>query len=48
MGFCFVILGMISILNIYNGDLIWIMSLIILFFDRVIEFVIDKKHKEIN
>ncbi|APC80540.1 hypothetical protein [Clostridium botulinum] len=48
VGFCFVILGMISILNIYNGDLIWIMSLIILFFDRVIEFVIDKKHKEIN
>ncbi|EPY6471021.1 hypothetical protein ACWO4B_001654 [Clostridium sporogenes] len=48
VGFCFVILGMISILNIYNGDLIWIMSLIILFFDRVIEFVINKKYKEIN
>ncbi|NFM92882.1 hypothetical protein FDC09_04275 [Clostridium botulinum] len=48
VGFCFVILGMISTLNIYNDDLIWIMSLIILFFDRVIEFVINKKYKETN
>ncbi|NFA61231.1 hypothetical protein K8O96_05365 [Clostridium sporogenes] len=48
MGFCFVILGTVSILNIYNGDLIWIISLIILFSDRVIEFIINKKYEEIS
>ncbi|MCR1934781.1 hypothetical protein ACQX0N_00620 [Clostridium tepidum] len=48
VGFCFVILGIVSILNIYNGDLIWIMSLIILFFDRVTEFMINKEYKDIN
>ncbi|AVQ38042.1 hypothetical protein FDC49_04980 [Clostridium sporogenes] len=46
VGFCFVILGIVPILNIYNGDLIGIISLIILFFDKIIEFRIDKKHKE--
>ncbi|EJP6473723.1 hypothetical protein NHI66_003087 [Clostridium botulinum] len=48
VGFCFVILGTVSILNIYNGNLIWIISLIILFSDRVIEFIINKKYEEIS
>ncbi|MCW6085499.1 MULTISPECIES: hypothetical protein [Clostridium] len=48
VGFCFVILGIIPILNIYNGDLIWIISLIILFCDKVIGFMIDKKYQGIS
>ncbi|MFV3012079.1 hypothetical protein ACLD43_06225 [Clostridium botulinum] len=48
VGVCFVILGTVSTLNIYNGDLIWIVSLIILFSDRVVEFMISKKYREIN
>ncbi|MBY6950363.1 hypothetical protein [Clostridium botulinum] len=48
VGVCFVILGTVSTLNIYNGDLIWIVGLIILFSDRVVEFMISKKYREIN
>lgn len=48
LGFSFIILGIIPILNIYNGDLIWILSSIILICDRVIDFVITKKYKLIN
>ncbi|EJO5347279.1 hypothetical protein NRP93_001356 [Clostridium botulinum] len=47
VGFCYVILGAVSILNIYNGDLIWIGSLIILFCDKVLEFVINNIQQNI-
>jgi len=47
-GSCFVVLGTILILNIVTGNLIWILCSLILFLDKIVEFIIIKKYKEID
>lgn len=42
-GFCFIILGSVSIFNLYNGDLIWAFGYIILLLDSIIAMKINKK-----
>lgn len=44
-GSCFLILGVISILNLYKGDLLWILCIIIILLDKIIEFRIYKNFR---
>ncbi|MCB2339082.1 hypothetical protein [Clostridium estertheticum] len=46
-GSCLVVIGTILILNI-TGDTITILCALIFFLDKLFEFIISKKHKEIN
>ena len=45
-GTCFIVLGMILILNIVTGDLISILCMLILLLDKIFELLIGKKYKK--
>lgn len=47
-GFCFFVLGFISILSHLNGDTVGLLSSIILLLDKMVEFIINKKYQSIR
>ena len=47
-GFSFIFLGMTSFLNPFTGVIIGILSASIIFLNKIIEFIINKRYKKIN